>query len=519
MNDIRVLDCTLRDGGYINAWKFGKRIIQNMIACLNDAGVDLIEVGFLRDCERNSEYSIYNTIQDIKEMLPAKPCHAEYVAMILHSNYDINKLEKCDGTIPYIRVTFHDYDIEEGLKFCEAVKEKGYKLFVNPINLMGYTDGRLLALIERINLLHPYGFSIVDTFGSMSKRDLIRVYAICEHNLRKDIVLGLHLHENMSLAFSLAQCFLEFKVSERQCVIDGSLNGMGRIPGNLCLELILDYLNQYFNKSYSLDSILDAIENYVMPIKKDTPWGYSTEYFLSAKNNMHRNYAEFFLSKGRLTTRAINELLEKIPKDKKSKFDEKLAQKLFVEYQDITVNDTETKKYLTTYFEGREILALAPGKSLDLYQNEIISFIKDNAPIVICAGFVYENCEKQIGFFSNEKRYQEYKNENGLKIITSNIRENKGEDLIINYRSVAFSEDRLFDNCGVMLLKTLEMLGVKEITLAGFDGFSGDENNYAKGYHGEFVIGTKDDNFKIAGEIKKIRKSVKINFLTPTNYL
>ncbi len=519
MNDIRVLDCTLRDGGYINDWKFGKRIIQNIIESLDEAKVDLIEVGFLRDCESDSEYSIYNTIEELKGMLPAKLNHAEYVAMILHSNYDINKLEKCDGTVPYIRVTFHDYDIEEGISFCRAVKEKGYKLFVNPINLMGYSDDKLLELINKINLLHPYGFSIVDTFGSMSKRDLVRVYAICEHNLRKDIVLGLHLHENMSLAFSLAQCFLEFKESGRQCVIDGSLNGMGRVPGNLCIELIVDYLNQYFNKSYSLDSILDAIENYIMPIKKRTSWGYSTEYFLSAKNNMHRNYAEFFLAKGRLTTRAINELLEKIPEDKKSKFDAELAQKLFIAYQDIAVNDTEAKSYLRKYFEGREVLALAPGNSLDSNQDMIIRFMKEKNPVVICAGFVYEKSEKQICFFSNEKRYQEYKNENSLKIITSNIKRNRGEKNVINYRSLAFSGDELFDNCGIMLLKMLKMLGIEEINLAGFDGFSENGKNYAQGYHGEFVIGTKDDNYKIAREIEEIGKSVKLNFLTPTNYI
>lgn len=518
MNDVRVLDCTLRDGGYVNNWKFGKRIIQNIIKCLDEAEVDLIEVGFLKDCESDSEYSLYNTIEEIKEMLPFKPDHAEYVAMILHSNYDINKLEQCDGTISYIRVTFHDYDMEEGIKFCKEVKEKGYKLFINPINLMGYSDERLLDLIKKINLIHPYGFSIVDTFGSMSKRDLVRIYAICEHNLEKDIVLGLHLHENMSLAFSLAQCFLEFKESGRQCVIDGSLNGMGRVPGNLCIELILDYLNQYFNRSYSLDSILDAIENYIMPIKKNTPWGYSTEYFLSAKNNMHRNYAEFFQAKGRLTTRAINELLEKVPENKKGKFDADLAQKLFIEYQDIAVNDTNARDYLREYLEKSEVLALAPGNSLDSHRDIIRRFIQEKNPVVICAGFVYEKCGKQLCFFSNEKRYQEYKDENSMKIITSNIKENRGEEIVISYRSIAFSGGELFDNCGIMLLRMLRMLGIKEINLAGFDGFSESGKDYAQGYHGEFVIGTKEDNCRIAKELKEIGRSLKMNFLTPTNY-
>lgn len=68
-----------------------------------------------------------------------------------------------------MRVTFHDYDVEEGLTFCRRVMEKGYPLFVNPINIMGYEDGELLRLLEKVNRLGPDGFSIVDTFGSMTK--------------------------------------------------------------------------------------------------------------------------------------------------------------------------------------------------------------------------------------------------------------------------------------------------------------------------------------------------------------
>ena len=168
-----------------------------------------------------------------KKVLPKKTRNTKFAAMALHNMYDISKLEDNDGTIDYIRVTFHDYDINEGLAFCEKVKEKGYKLFINPINLMGYDDLSFLELLKRINALKPYAFSIVDTFGSMTKNDLVRFYSLCENNLDKDIVLGLHLHENMAMSYSLAQTFLEIKKYERRCVIDASLNGMGRVPGNL----------------------------------------------------------------------------------------------------------------------------------------------------------------------------------------------------------------------------------------------------------------------------------------------
>src|SRR5699024_7307837 len=108
------------------------------------------------------------------------------------------KLEPCDGSIDIIRETFHDYDIEEGLVFCEKFKKKGYQLSVNPINIMGYSDRQLLKLLEKVNRLHPYGFAMVNTIGTMTGRELTRIDSLCENNLEADIVLSLHLLENMA---------------------------------------------------------------------------------------------------------------------------------------------------------------------------------------------------------------------------------------------------------------------------------------------------------------------------------
>ena len=75
---------------------------------------------------------------------------------------------------------------------------------------------------RQVNELHPYAFSIVDTFGSMMKEDMLRIYSLIEHNLDKSIVIGVHLHENLALSYSLAQDFINMKSSERECAIDAS---------------------------------------------------------------------------------------------------------------------------------------------------------------------------------------------------------------------------------------------------------------------------------------------------------
>ena len=99
--------------------------------------------------------------------------------------------------------------------------------------------------------------------------------------------------------------------------MDGSLNGMGRTPGNLPIELVADYCNENLNTHYDLDEIMDAIQDHIAPIKGESAWGYSPAYFLSARFNLHRNYAEHYLHKGDLTNRDINHLLAAIDPGKR----------------------------------------------------------------------------------------------------------------------------------------------------------------------------------------------------------
>lgn len=140
MNNIKLLDCTLRDGGYINDWNFGFHTIRDIIKKLVDSQVDYVEVGFLRDCEYDREKTLFNNCAEITPILPEKRGNTMFTAMALHNKYDIDKLEPYDEkTIDAIRVTFHDYDIDEGLTFAQKAKNKGYKVFCNPINIMGYS--------------------------------------------------------------------------------------------------------------------------------------------------------------------------------------------------------------------------------------------------------------------------------------------------------------------------------------------------------------------------------------------
>ncbi len=150
----------------------------------------------------------------------------------------------------------------------------------------------IASLLRELNSLNVKGVSIVDTSGSLGIVEFEKYVKLFDSALNKDFHLGLHLHENLSLSFGMIQYFETLLVG-RQTIYDGSLLGMGRIPGNLPSELVMSYLNQSRGCDYDVSEVLDVIENVIKPIKQKRDWGYSPVYMYSAMLGIHRTYPEY----------------------------------------------------------------------------------------------------------------------------------------------------------------------------------------------------------------------------------
>ncbi|MCR5503288.1 MAG: aldolase catalytic domain-containing protein [Lachnospiraceae bacterium] len=522
MNDIRLLDCTLRDGGYINDWNFGYHVTRDIIRKQIEAGTDFVEVGFLRDCEYDRDRVLFNSCSEILPILPEQRGRTRFSAMALHNKYDIRKLEEYDGkSIDILRVTFHDYDIDEGLAFIREAIAKGYQVYCNPINIMGYSDDMILRLIEKVNRIRPAAFSIVDTFGAMMKPDLLRIYSLIEHDLDPSVTIGIHLHENLALSFSLAQEFLNMKAPRRNCVIDGSMLGMGRVPGNLCIELIMDYLNRNLGATYDVNPILDGIDDHIMAFKAIEPWGYSTAYALSAKYNLHRNYAEYLLGKGRLRAKQINQILASVDASKKTAYDEAYIEELYEGFQNNEVDDKELVLKLKETFRDRDVLILAPGASIVREKEEIDSFIEKKHPLIISANFVPEDYPQDYVFCSNAMRYNaiEEKLSRDTLLATSNLIPDCDAENVLNYADLCHDEKGKCDNCVIMLLKLLLKAGKKKVFIAGFDGYREDGGNYAASYMASQHTKGETENIRNRRYLEDIRKQMEVTFLTESLYI
>lgn len=323
--DIKILDCTLRDGGHVNNGNFGADNIRRISKYLSIAGVDVIEMGFLKNGNFTDDQALFNKIQEVNRYI-GKDKKQEYSIMIRPDWYDIKQLDIDADRIRNIRFAFYFRDANLTEEYSKYVRKRGYNIWLNPVNIVSYDKIELRDLITFVNHIHPNYMSIVDTFGSMSFDELSSIYNTIEEKLDSDIGIGLHLHDNMMLSYSLMQFFLKNVSETRKLTIDGSLDGMGRIPGNLPVEILADYLNMAFGKAYDIKPLFQIIGESIMQIKEKKRWGYSAPYFLSGKLRVHRSYPEYYLSQN-IDYADIYSCLVKLSQTKyKWAFDQKVAE-------------------------------------------------------------------------------------------------------------------------------------------------------------------------------------------------
>lgn len=524
MTNTKILDCTLRDGGYINDFRFGKSGIIKIISQLTLAGIDIIETGFLEDCNYDEETSIYNKVEQISSVLPADHKQSMYVAMACYGEYDISQLSEYDGTsIDGIRVTFHYNEIEEALEYCRKIQEKGYKVFVQPVGTSSYTDEQLLSLIHKVNDMRPYAFYLVDTLGLMDKDDVLRFFYLINHNLAKGINMGFHSHNNLQLSFSNCQA-LSAVESERTISFDSSVYGMGRGAGNLNTELIANYLNNHCGSNYMIEPILEVIDEHISKIKEKFDWGYSVPYYLAAINGCHPNYAAYLSNKNTLNVKSISNILHMIEPENRSLFNKRLIEEKYLEYQTHEVDDTEAINQIHQAIAGKNVLILAPGASLNDNCNQITSLAKDKECVVISVSFVPNFIDTNYVFLSNLKRYETTFNPTKKKInliTTSNIQVNETDNLTVNYSSLLNSEDAIRDNTSLMLLTLLTKLAPAKVYIAGMDGYEVHSTNY---YQERLTMKHNAEqahvlNAAISKRIEQLSHQLNIEFITPTLYV
>ena len=481
MRHIQVLDCTLRDGGYCNDCHFCFENEKRIVSGLMEANIDIIECGFFMNTVKyDREHTRFTSFEQVAQIIPEKRNGRIFVMLADHGKFVPEDLPVYDGTsVDGLRIAFHKKDRIGGLEDCRIVKEKGYKVFIQAMVSVSYTDEEFLDLIRRVNEVQPYAFYIVDSFGMMKQKDLTRLFYMVEHNLKDTIKIGFHSHNNMQLAYSNAQSLVHIQ-TDRDMIIDSSVYGMGRGAGNLNTELLVEYLNENADGQYVLKPLLTIIDEILNGFYQRNHWGYSLSNYLSAKHNVHPNYASYLDAKKTLTSENMDEIFTLMDDDKRVSYDKDYIEDLYVKYMDTgRVQETHLND-LKAKISGKSVLIIAAGRSSMEEKDKIIRCAENEADVTISINFEYTEFETDYIFLSNLRRFRELKeSKRGKCIITSNI-SSVDAYLQTKYRALLNDNDAVRDNAGMMLIKYLINLGAKKIYIAGIDGYSADPNkNFA----------------------------------------
>ena len=528
MKSIKVLDVTLRDGGCVNNFNFGQVYMEKILKAQEMSGVDIIEMGYIDENNGTSQgRTQWNSIESISNtLLFEKKQGVNYVAMMDFGKFDVDNLpNRTDRSIDGLRVAFHKKDMYNMVSVCKTILSKGYDVYIQPMITLRYSDTELLELINLVNteLKDASGFYIVDTFGEMRPNDMARVMNLVDHNLMLTMPMGFHSHNNIQMSYSNACAMLQFP-TKRELMIDSSIMGMGKGAGNLNTELLLDHLNVYYGKSYQLSPLLEVIDKVINQLHSEYYWGYAPEYYLSSANHCTPSYASHFYNKHQLPIDQVAELLGMIEEHKKISFDKNYAEEIWRSYNESkNVDDSDIVAEFKYALKDKKVLLIAPGKSIISNMKKIKELIAQDDVFSIGLNLT-EPLNVDVLMTTRQDVFETFVSSNKVVMTTSNVSKGaRGNVKVLNYKNwIEISDGRTHDSSSVITLNLLKACGVKEILLAGFDGFMVNINenysdpNLRRPVSVEQVVRRNAYYKRFIAEIAL--SGINIKFVTPSKY-
>lgn len=279
----KILDCTIRDGGLVNNWDFSVKMVQDMYAGLSEAGVEYMEVGYKNSAKllKGADAGPWRFLNEdfLKEVIKTKT-DTKLSALVDIGRVDENDiLPREQSHLDMIRVATYIKDVDKALELVNKFNSYGYETSINIMALSHVMENELTEAFEDIAKSPVDVVYVVDSYGSMDNRDVDYMVSKFQ-TLLPNKKLGLHMHNNMQLAFANTLVGAAKGVE----YLDASVFGMGRAAGNCPTELLVSYLK---NPRYEIRPVLDLIERHLIPMREKVEWGYIIPYMVAGVLNEH----------------------------------------------------------------------------------------------------------------------------------------------------------------------------------------------------------------------------------------
>lgn len=405
----KFLDCTLRDGGYINEWKFSWHFANALYHSVSEAGADFIEVGFFEPGKESGLPWTNLSSADLLRLRQASPAGTKIAVMINYGSVDLASVpNRSEYSADLIRVATPKSKSREATEFAAALSERGYQTTVNYMGISNYTNAEILELLDLMNEFKDQVdyFYVADSFGSLLPKRTHEIFTTLRFGT--DAALGFHPHNNLQLAFANCLEAIDAGVD----IIDGSVFGMGRGAGNLFTDAMLAYYEQQDPEHYRLLPILQFADLYMEEMKKSYNWGYSLPQLLSGVFHCHPNYPTNLLREKAYTADDIYRMLRYLPDDQKPRFsnaslDEIKKQHLghIAEKMDVRISPTMERLCGDS---KQAALLVCGGRSVIDQQEEIEAFIARENPAVFSVNNPNPPIRTSGVFFGNRRRLLQY---------------------------------------------------------------------------------------------------------------
>ncbi|MBN2453866.1 MAG: aldolase catalytic domain-containing protein [Candidatus Omnitrophica bacterium] len=302
---IKVLDCTIRDGGLINDHNFTDHLVREVYRAVSEAGVDYMEIGYKnsRKLFPGGKYGKWKFCEDedIKRAIDGISSKTKLSVMVDVGRVDINDVKpKKDSPVDMVRVASYVKDIDKAIYLINQFDGKGYETTVNIMAISRALDNEITEAFEQLEKeCAAQAIYLVDSFGSLYQESTEFLVKKAK-SIIKTKEIGIHTHNNQQLAFGNT---IEAIIHGANFV-DGTVYGLGRAAGNCPLELLIGFLK---NPKYDIRPILDLISKEFIPLREKMEWGYIIPYAITGMLDEHpkaamelrsghkkENYREFY---------------------------------------------------------------------------------------------------------------------------------------------------------------------------------------------------------------------------------
>lgn len=377
------LDCTLRDGGYYNAWDFPIDLIHQYLQAMQASGVDAVELGFRS--LKNSGFKgacAFSTDDFIGSLtLPG----GLTIGVMVNGNELVGegsqqeKLERLfpnnadNSPVDLVRVACHVHEFTEALPAVSWLKERGYRVGFNLMQVADRSEDEIKALAHEASQYPLDALYFADSMGSMDPDRVARIIQWIRSEWEFD--LGIHTHDNLGLALSNTLRALD----EGATWVDSTVTGMGRGPGNARTEELAIEMAGRRGKQVNMVPLMALLREHFKPMQARYGWGTNPYYYLAGKYGIHPTYIQEMLSDARYDEEDVLAVIDHLREEGGKKFNNATLSAARHFYASEAAGQWSPQQL----FSGREVLLLGAGPGVSRHRSALERYIKEYKPLVL----------------------------------------------------------------------------------------------------------------------------------------